>query len=223
MGLFSKSKEEVKSDLPPMPPAAPSTAPAPMAAPESNKSDSISDVGKLELPTIPGSSSFDDIKSQVVGNTPKLSESVVEESNNSVISTNTTIPDLSEGMDSDSLFDLSDIDMSDSQNKNISNVDSSTSVIDTSLEHPESLNFVSRSNSRSKRVVEENIFVTTAQFKALLEIVESVKSKVKDASETHLRLLDIKSEEDIEYENLRKSFQFIEDKLYEVDSLIFEK
>ena len=65
-------------------------------------------------------------------------------------------------------------------------------------------------------------FVTTSQFKALLEIIENVKQKTKETSERHLRLLDIKSEEDIEYENLKKDFAFIEDKLYEVDTLIFE-
>ena len=37
------------------------------------------------------------------------------------------------------------------------------------------------------------------------------------------RLVSIKAEEDIELESLRKDFQFIEDKLYEVDSTIFDR
>ena len=53
--------------------------------------------------------------------------------------------------------------------------------------------------------------------------VDKVKEKFKESSDIHLKLLDIKSEEDLEYENLRKNFQFVEEKLYEVDSLIFEK
>ena len=76
----------------------------------------------------------------------------------------------------------------------------------------------------SKKVKKgDSSFLTTTQFKALLEIVDAVKNKVKDSSETHLRLMDMKAEEDIEYENLRKSFQFIEDRLYDLDGILFEK
>ena len=83
--------------------------------------------------------------------------------------------------------------------------------------------FIKNKNYGSVPIGSDNFFITTAQFKALLEIVESVKLKVKESTEKHLRLLDIKSEEDIEYENLRKDFQYIEDKLYEADSILFEK
>lgn len=83
--------------------------------------------------------------------------------------------------------------------------------------------FISSTDIGRKKHISDTYFATTGQFKALLEIIDLVKSKVKSSAETHLRLLDIKSEEDIEYENLRKNFQFIEDKLYDIDGIIFEK
>lgn len=95
---------------------------------------------------------------------------------------------------------------------------------DTNMSRDTNLNFISNKNLNPGHVShEKDFFITTHQFRSVLEIIESVKNKVKESSETHLRLMDIKSEEDIEYENLRKDFQFIEDKLYELDSVIFEK
>lgn len=92
---------------------------------------------------------------------------------------------------------------------------------DTSMEEDQGFNF--DENPSGTTVLDDTYFVTTHQFKSLLEIVEAVKERVKISNERHLRLLDIKAEEDIEYENLRKDFQFVEDKLYEVDSIIFER
>ncbi|MCA9460026.1 MAG: hypothetical protein KC550_05760 [Nanoarchaeota archaeon] len=96
-------------------------------------------------------------------------------------------------------------------------------TVDSNIANESDLNFVSNKDVKHKVEDNETYFLTTSQFKSLLEIVEAVKERVKVSSDTHLRLLDIKSEEDIEYENLRKDFQFIEDKLYEVDSIIFDR
>lgn len=92
--------------------------------------------------------------------------------------------------------------------------------VDTRGERTGTLAFQDRGSS--KHVGKESCFLTTQQFRSMLEIVELVKGKVKDSTEIHLRLLDMKSEEDIEYENLRKNFQYVEDKLYELDSILFD-
>jgi hypothetical protein len=72
-----------------------------------------------------------------------------------------------------------------------------------------------------KSEIKKEFYVTTTQFKDLLDIVDSVKLKIKSTNELYLRLADIKSEEDIEFENLRKSFIFVEEKLYELDRVLF--
>ena len=126
----------------------------------------------------------------------------------------------------DSLFDFSDLD-SQLPGDNDSSQEQNTTLPATQEEKTknhseEDLRFVKTQDSH-KNSTNESLYITTAQFKSLLEIVEEVKNKAKDSADRHLRLLDIKSEEDIEYENLKKDFAFIEDKLYEVDNLIFEK
>jgi len=218
MGFFSSKKEEKKAAVVPAP--APSNIPAVPAAPvtTSAPTDSISDLGKLTPPSIPGVSHLDDIKSEVINanNGENIPVSNIETESNTM------------SLNGDSLFDLSDLDLesdipnSESESNSLKDsVNFENTAIDPENENLSSLNFTSRSTiSKSK---DEDIFVTTSQFKTLLSIIDSVKSRVKDATETHLRLMDIKSEEDIEYENLRKAFQFVEDKLYEVDNLIFEK
>ena len=231
MGFFSSKKEEKKVSTVPAVPPAPAAAPVPSV---SNCSSEVSNVGNLAPPSIPGGSHLDDIKSEVASSADNNSTGVVSEQQDS--SSLTDSSDLS--LNTDSLFDLSDLDLAPeveeksmtSSQSNSGNVDLSSEreipiaqsdVIDTNTENLSSLSFASRSGvSRSK---DEDIFVTTSQFKSLLSIIDSVKARVKEATETHLRLMDIKSEEDIEYENLRKSFQYVEDKLYEVDNLIFEK
>jgi len=67
------------------------------------------------------------------------------------------------------------------------------------------------------------IFISTEQFKKVIDSIEFVKSKVKTATDTYIRILDIKSEEDLEFDNLKKDFQNLEDKLYEIDSILFEE
>lgn len=238
MGFFSSKKEEKKVSTAPAAPPAPAAAPAPSV---SNSSPDVSNVGNLAPPSIPGSSHLDDIKSEVASSAGSISTEGVS-SENGIASEQQHPSSLADSSDlslnSDSLFDLSDLDLVPgveeksiaSSQSNSSDVEVSSErvipiaqsdVIDTNTENLSSLSFASRSGvSRSK---DEDIFVTTSQFKSLLSIIDSVKARVKEATETHLRLMDIKSEEDIEYENLRKSFQYVEDKLYEVDNLIFEK
>lgn len=70
---------------------------------------------------------------------------------------------------------------------------------------------------------EAPLFITTEQYKSMADLVEQVKERVKNSSDTYLKILDYKGEEEIELENLRKDFEFIEDKLYQLDSLLFDK
>ncbi len=213
MGFFSSKKEEKKSNE-----SVSVTEPKGEDIPKPKVEDS----GKLVPPPIPGGSHLDDIKTQVTSSSNEVDNST----NNELIKSEEASGNLdSLNMDSnnvDSLFDLSELDLPETQIDNSldNSTSNSSSAIDPSSENLANLNFT---RSTSHRKEDDNIFVTTSQFKTLLSIIESVKTRVKEANETHLRLMDIKSEEDIEYENLRKTFQFIEDKLYEVDSLIFEK
>ena len=229
MGLFSSKKENNNNNNNnlPAPPAVNTTPSVPQQAPPSVSS--LPTEGNLIAPPIPGSNSLNDIKSEVSAPSTNNASAPVVKSESPKID-NSLKEDTT-----DSLFDLSELEMPELESTSNTQMpelesnleDSNLSEaheVDTNVHSEEDLGFVSNkgSHSRSKQL-NENYYITTSQFKSLLEIVESVKSKVKEASETHLRLMDIKSEEDIEYENLRKSFQFVEDKLYEVDSLIFDK
>ncbi|MCA9459796.1 MAG: hypothetical protein KC589_02335 [Nanoarchaeota archaeon] len=206
--------------------------------------------GSLAAPPVPGGS-LSDIKSQVVGSSfPRPS---VADNDDSAAPPFNSGDDSDLGdLGDDSLFDFSGLeipeaepsqaDYSSSMGRNNSGeglprVSEGSSrgissnrihslpeeTVDSNIANEADLNFVSNKDVKHKVEDNETYFLTTSQFKSLLEIVEAVKERVKVSSDTHLRLLDIKSEEDIEYENLRKDFQFIEDKLYEVDSIIFDR
>jgi len=205
MGLFSK-KEETKKTVtaPPVQvPQATSTQNKTIEAPEKG----LKEINNLIAPKIPGENSLNDIKKEVIKPEYKQANQENFENNNE---------------SEDSLFDISDIDFEEplnNQNQLEANEDTS---IDTNLESKKNMEFI-KHNPHHQNKISETFYITTSQFKTLLEIIENVKTKVKESSENHIRLMDIKSEEDIEYENLRKNFQYIEDKLYEVDNLIFEK
>ena len=70
---------------------------------------------------------------------------------------------------------------------------------------------------------DDTYFLTTNEFKHLLELIDLVKDRIKTSGQRHMKITSIKAEEDIEYDNIKKDFQFIEDKLYEVDSTIFDR
>jgi len=225
MGLFSKNKDDMPA-TPVMPPA--------MAENSSNLAPpAVEGTGNLSAPPIPGGN-LDDIKSQVqasaasapvmpasaplppindMGQIPDVQESAMGVPN---IAEETEVDSMN--LDDESLFDFSELDLDTPQEvpeeaEKEESVEAESSPLDD-------LSFI----KKNRKIQDyETFFITTKQFKSLLEIVDLVKKKVKNASETHLRLMDIKAEEDIEYENLRKDFEFIEDKLYEVDNLIFEK
>lgn len=217
MGFFSKNKEE-KSNLPPapMPPAVPSMGKLNGAPNEISRQ-----APSLSAPPIPSRNSFDDIKSQV---TSGMSEKTPQLNNQEGFNEQNSSAE-------ESLFDFSTLDIHDDnvetslQDTNISrsSFSDSPSFVDTNVKNNEHLSFVTNRNKFGKSGSVDNLYVTTSQFKTFLELVEQVRTRVKDSSDRHLRLLDIKSEEDTEYENLRRDFQYIEDKLYEVDSLIFDK
>ena len=237
MGFFSKKKDE-SSNLPP--------APMPLVVQGMDKLNaSPMEVSRqapyLNAPTIPSRNSLDEIKSQVTS-TGSMNNPVsnVNQYSSSKPSQSQEQLDLND----DSLFDFSTLDLEGSENNETNNysrntnTNSNNSLVDSrssfnssqssfidknAMVHEGSLSFVSNRNKLTKVGANDNLFVTTSQFKSFLEIIEQVRSRVKDSSDRHLRLLDIKSEEDNEYENLRKDFQYIEDKLYEVDSLIFDR
>ncbi len=236
MGLFSKhkSKEDYSdSQIPPMPPS-PSmmSAPAPpmMSAPQ----QTYDPAGTLSAPPVPGGKLSD----------MNMASRIEPSSNKNINMGDSHSEDDFSSFGDDSLFDFSalSVDSPSKEEKNSargemneesSNSDGNSnrhfgSIIedrskDRSMHDKHELSFLKRNMVAGSRKNFDTMFITTAQFKILLEVVEEVKDRVKEANETHLRLLDIKSEEDIEYENLRKDFQFMEDKLYELDAIIFEK
>lgn len=202
MGLFSKKESKPDSKVN-IPPPMPSLGSSPVASAQIPNVEELPETGHLASPPVPVSS-ITDIKSQISSH-KEIDEETLEKSNNS---------GLTNLEEEDSLFDLSEFE---SENPFGSS--------DSKEEHEEmdkNAHFM-RNRSLHSHTSDKTYYITTAEFKKLLEIVESVKTKVKDSSERHLRLLDIKAEEDIEYENLKRDFEFVEDKLYEVDSLIFEK
>lgn len=247
MGLFNKNSDDKNLKAPPMPPAPPSlnaekpasSEPKPMAEPP--KLDSTK---TLTPPPMP-SGTLSDIKKEVTAPTPnqeapmpeppKMSEPSLEmpkmdSTPQEPLAQTAPQTSTENSISDDSLFDFSDLEIpSLNENSEVSSnsLDESTQnlneqIIDVKGENQQNLDYLSSGMKKhSKR--EEPYFITTSQFKALLEIVDGVKSRVKSSSETHLRLTDIKAEEDIEYENLRKDFQFLEDKLYELDGILFEK
>ncbi|MCH8519451.1 MAG: hypothetical protein LAT82_01720 [Nanoarchaeota archaeon] len=131
------------------------------------------------------------------------------------------------------LDDLDDIDMKvktlENKNSNTYNETSSnslTSNFNNSSSKSQSHNLKSEHFIPTKGLSasdKETFFLTTNEFKHLLELVDSVKDRVRISTQRHMKITTIKAEEDIEYENMKKDFQFIEDKLYEVDSTIFER
>lgn len=242
MGLFSKDKKTEESAMPPMPPAPqsetpatgnglpPAPAPAPaqpgQPAPPQPQQDQTIPVGSsLVPPALPGGS-LDEIKSQVVGNEPSTptAEPIPE-----IPSKPENVYSPTEISTDEDLFDMFQV-----EDEELPQTPTETTSLDKSvkqmelsdleeqddplMEHETQLNFESNPPKSS-----ESKFLTTSQFKALLEVVDSVKGKIKNSTETHIRLMDMKAEEDAEYEMLRKNFQFIENKLYELDGILFEK
>ena len=224
MGLFNKKKQEdfnAINDIP-MPVEDTSESIANLRVP-------VSENVNLAAPPIPGGTLFD-IKNQVsqsdqsyspVPSMPSVQELPDVPNMNMPEEPILGMPSVAAMEDTDSLFDFSELDTQLEKEERPSN---SEAVVELPSESSITSSTVSNINFvEDDKYNDETYFVTTTQFKSLLEIIDSVKSKVKAATQTHLKLLDIKSEEDIEYENLRKDFQFIEEKLYEVDSLVFDK
>ena len=242
MGLFSKKEnDKEKAPAPPGPPKpnqgnstgsplppppggkqAPPSPPSPENKEETQSNNQSSQYGSMPQPPTP-MGGLDEIKNQI--STPSNTTSTP--------STPAAPQQHEEGSNDDleSLFDFSDLDeqIQGSQEtathtNELPQEQSSQEGLPQQREHSEEeLTFLKTRDKPHSSQHNESIYITTSQFKALLEIVEEVKLKAKDSSERHLRLLDIKSEEDIEFENLKKDFAFIEDKLYEVDNLIFER
>jgi hypothetical protein len=236
MGLFSN--KTAAPSAPPMPPA-PNMAPpsdmpisgmppapsmgaqapsmdAPSPKGEENMLFEVPDGSNLTPPSLPGSG-LDDIKSQVVGDMETSISSPSMPKKEEIDNTAFESPEISSD---DELFNMFKVD--DSETKDELKYESTQSdtpdVIEIHTSNDVALNFETKNISKK----DETIFLTTTQFKALLEVVDSVKTKIKTSTENHLRLMDMKAEEDVEYESLRKSFQYIEDKLHDLDEILFE-
>lgn len=252
MGLFSKDKK-TDLPAPPMPgaPANPGAAPMPgvpsvadpmapqtLSAPVAEKP--LPDGINLTPPSLPGGS-LEEIKNQVVGSEPEgvgeLEDSQDDLDNESFDKNRESFnsSDISTDEDLFNMFKVDDEDLSYSQSSLPSAQNSDGSIEETgspsltnhsSESHPDDTTIGNSTELNFKTMkikAPETQFLTTTQFKALLEVVDSVKEKIKLSTETHLRIMDMKAEEDVEYESLRKNFQFIEDKLYDLDSILFEK
>ncbi|MFW6285713.1 MAG: hypothetical protein ACOC16_00920 [Nanoarchaeota archaeon] len=230
MGLFGKKKEN-KNDSSKVapPPVSPISETANLNSEISNnnvnsQADNIPmpqyKTGNFSAPSIAGEN-LNDIKNQVSainnyqGNSQPNQNLGVDQYNDS-----------NKGEEADSLFDFSELDIeSPLDDQNEDSIESQDMLEHSNESHSKDkkedldLSFIKQKHNLKKEDIK---YVTTQQFKDLLEIIENVKTKVKESSETHLKILDIKTEEDIEFENLRKDFQIIEDKLYQVDSIIFD-
>ncbi|MFW5704816.1 MAG: hypothetical protein ACOCXG_03140 [Nanoarchaeota archaeon] len=233
--------ESPKSNAPPMPPAPENSAPlAPNAPPAPS--------GNMPEPPKPAEPSGRLIPPSPVGNLNDIKNEVSgiesEEENNEENSSGKPEKNTKEN-DNEDLFNFGDLEFEGLETGEIeehsSKEKTDNGMFDVSDVHsqgaeynkPEkeknveklsNVSFISNKHVSSHVVDEPNsFFITTSQFKALLEITDQVKKKTKEAGETYARITDIKSEEDIEFENMKKQFQYIEDKLYEVDNIIFEK
>jgi len=193
-------------------PPSPPSPPIPQNAPSSlGSSSSVSSSQNLSNSVSNSNLGATDVNSSLSSSQdiPKPDSSGLE---------NFDVPSLSvkgEDTNDENLFNLDDLDLGlENFTDEIGNSKSTKNVVDTQFEE----------NSYVKHKVDYDkpIFITTEQFKNVLEHIDFIKSKVKEASDTYLRLMDIKAEEDIEYENMRKDFQTIEEKLYEVDNILFE-
>ncbi len=193
----------------------------------------------IRSPMVPSSSNLADIKSQVSAPYGGMHSSAFGVSNQNVPSQQTQTPNFAQqnnpfqnqesqadfgndiDMSDDSLFDFSDLNLKDLEHDSSEVKESNQSQPSDVAEQDEDLSFIK--NKKRIKESDKDYFITAKQFKDLLEIVDSVKNRVKLACDSHLRLMDIKSEEDVEFEKLRKDFEYIEDKLYEVDSIIFDR
>jgi hypothetical protein len=211
MGLFNTKKSD-ESALPP----------APNAPPSLNENSKGGDLPPMPAPPEPVAAqvngNIEEIKSQIaMPEPPTLSESF-EEPTSTSFETNKKTKENTEVEQPDSLFDLSDLELPELEEEL---PEKNQKIEETRKEEDLPSHFIE--SKKEKIDTDKPFFITTSQFKSVLEIVEAVKSKTKESSQRHLRLLDIKSEEDIEYENLKKDFISIEDKLYELDNLLFDK
>jgi hypothetical protein len=247
MGLFSN--KTATPSAPPMPPAPDMVSPSDMPtlgmplvpsmdgqAPimgvpspkgEGSKLSDVPDGSNLTPPSLPGSG-LEDIKSQIVGDMLTSTSSPLTPKKEEIDNSAFQSPEISSEDDLFNMFKVDDSEISEpthgykSEIKYDFNTESTKpdipEIIETHTSNDVTLNFETKTISKK----DETIFLTTTQFKALLEVVDSVKTKIKTSTETHLRLMDMKAEEDVEYESLRKSFQYIEDKLHNLDEILFE-
>ena len=234
MGFLSKNKDKKQENNLPAPPSM-SSAPAPVAptnstlsAPPAPASEQVNTTGTLATPPIPGGN-LNDIKEAVSGtetpstqtlDTPPATIQTSETSETNIEEIKNETKDEEE----ESLFDFSTLNFPEEEKSEENTEEEIQDEKISKTTTDEEINYIKNQKlSYQSKHKEEPYFLTTEEFKSMIEIIDEVKSKVKDSSEKHLRLMDIKSEEETEYENLRKDFQFIENKLYEIDSIIFDK
>lgn len=212
---LNEIKEEISA--PPQPPLPPQLneigmppAPTPMSSVPDTPMPQVN--SSMELPSAPTpmGQEFPVPETQVMPSTPLEMPQNISVGNTS---------------NSDDLFNLDDFELPDLE----TSLDSQT--VEESVNEPISSHSTQKVMSHGEFMPtkglstskEDTYFLTTTEFKHLLEQIDSVKSRIKTTTQRHMRIMSIKAEEDIELESLRKDFQFIEDKLYEVDSTIFDR
>ena len=202
MGLFNKKKEKLSggfSEMPPIP-----------KAPSFNDSKDNASSQDLVNNSNLSENTLSDIKDEISTHSPNVNEE--KES----ISPNVDISNEEKDIDLDNLnlFDIEDNQLPKEEEKN--------NFSKSQEETYEDVSFLKNNRQKIPKQT-DSFYITTTQFKTMIEIIDNVKNKIKLASDTYLKLLDIKSEEDIEYENLRRDFQHVEGKLYDIDKLIFDR
>lgn len=215
MALFGKRKKKKESEHSEIPhqdiknsvaPQAPPAAP-PSGMPEAPEPSTFEPQGTLSPPPSPHSS-FEEIKEMAAPSPTDAQANAFD-------------------LGDDSLFDIPEVSLSPEdpiQSSNNGPKAATSSQLESSIPEPSGMEVPSQHTLHTSSIHKNQaLYITTTQYKKVLSVIDTVKDKVKEASNTHTRLIDIKSEEDIEYENLRRQFQHVEDQLYELDRIIFEK
>ena len=218
----------LNSTTPPMPPSAvgmDSPLPPPSPPLSNDKSPTSSSSSQMSMET-----------SKMTSDSNEMNQSSQSSSNKVKTMLDESLFSL-EDFELPNLDDLDSVDSKINSNK-LDNAGNPNSILQNNSQNQTNLNDsfhskeISTHNLNSEHFIptkgltsskEETFFLTTNEFKNLLELIDAVKERVRVSTQRHMKITTIKAEEDIEYENMKKDFQFIEDKLYEVDSTIFER
>ena len=116
------------------------------------------------------------------------------------------------------------------KNEKIGDLDMSNSLFDFPDEKDYGLEIEKKSRQiepqKKFNIIQEQFknhkyfFMTTNQCKDYLEILDNIRKVLKESSKNCAKLIEMKKSEEEELENLKKNFSKIENKFYEIDSII---